>query len=201
MDNTNQLFHQITPGQKIPGDWFNVAVPANITAGENSMIDSAVIFKQFFSKLPVGLKVGNNVTIRSATLATEENAFIEIGDFTFISNASIACHERISIGNYVCIAGGVNIVDTDFHPLTPADRMGDTIALSPAGNKDFRPAFISQPIIIEDEVWIGTNATILKGVRIGKGAIIQPGSVVVKDVNAGAIMAGNPAKEIKKING
>ncbi|MEJ7611099.1 MAG: DapH/DapD/GlmU-related protein [Ferruginibacter sp.] len=198
MDNTNQLFHQIVPGQKIGGDWCNLAVPANITAGENSMIDSAVIFKQFFSTLPLGLKIGNHVTIRSATLATEENAFIEIGDYTFISNASIACHERISIGNYVCIAGGVNIVDTDFHPVTPADRMGDTIALSPAGNKQFRPGFISQPIIIEDEVWIGFNATILKGVRIGKGAIIQPGSVVVKDVNPGAIMAGNPAKEVNK---
>ena len=196
MEKTHRLFHQITPGQKIDGDWFHLAIPANITAGENSMIDSAAVFKQFFSGLPVGLKVGNNVTIRSATLATEENAFIEIGDYTFISNASIACHKRVSIGRYVCIAGGVNIVDTDFHPVTPADRMADTIALSPAGDKNFRPAFLSEPVIIEDDVWIGCNATILKGVRIGKGAIIQPGAVVSKNVNPGAIMSGNPAKEV-----
>ena len=188
-----QLFHEIKPGEKIVGDWCNLPVPSNITVGENSVIDSTVIFKQFFSKLPVGLAIGNNVTIRSANLATEENAFIEIGDYSFLSNASIVCHSKISIGNYVCIAGGVNIVDTDFHPITPADRMADTIALSPVGDKNYRPKFISLPVIIEDEVWIGFNATILKGVKIGKGAIIQPGSVVVKDVLPGQIVAGNPA--------
>lgn len=188
-----QLFHEIKPGEKIVGDWCNLPVPSNITVGENSVIDSTVIFKQFFSKLPVGLAIGNNVTIRSANLATEENAFIEIGDYTFLSNASIVCHSKISIGSYVCIAGGVNIVDTDFHPITPADRMADTIALSPVGDKNYRPKFISLPVIIEDEVWIGFNATILKGVKIGKGAIIQPGSVVVKDVLPGQIVAGNPA--------
>lgn len=188
-----QLFHEIKPGEKIVGDWCNLPVPSNITVGENSVIDSTVIFKQFFSKLPVGLAIGNNVTIRSANLATEENAFIEIGDYSFLSNASIVCHSKISIGNYVCIAGGVNIVDTDFHPITPADRMADTIALSTVGDKNYRPKFISLPVIIEDEVWIGFNATILKGVKIGKGAIIQPGSVVVKDVLPGQIVAGNPA--------
>ena len=193
MQGKEQLFHEIKPGEKIVGDWCNLSVPSNITVGENSVIDSTVIFKQFFSKLPVGLAIGNNVTIRSASLATEENAFIEIGDYSFLSNASIVCHSKISIGNYVCIAGGVNIVDTDFHPITPADRMADTIALSPVGDKNYRPKFISLPVIIEDEVWIGFNATILKGVKIGKGAIIQPGSVVVKDVLPGQIVAGNPA--------
>ena len=198
MESEFQLFHQLKPGEKIPGDWFNRAVPLNITAGENCVIDSAVIFKQFFSKLPVGLKLGNNVTIRSAGIATEENAFIEIGDYTFISNASIICQSKISIGSYVCIAGGVNIIDSDFHPLSPAERMSDTIALSPAGNKSHRPKFLSEPVIIEDEVWIGFNATILKGVTIGKGAIIQPGSVVVKNVSPGEIVAGNPAKPIHR---
>lgn len=200
MENERSLFHPIRPGEKIPGDWCHLPFPANITVGENSVLDSTIVFKQFFSKLPVGLSIGSHVTIRSATLATEENALIEIGDYTFISNASIAAHNKISIGNYVCIAGGVNIVDTDFHPLTAAERMADTIAISPVGNKNYRPQFVSQPVIIEDEVWIGFNATILKGVRIGKGAIIQPGSVVVKDVLPGQVVAGNPAKPVNEIH-
>jgi maltose O-acetyltransferase len=54
--------------------------------------------------------------------------------------------------------------------------------------------FDSAPVIIEDDVWIGFNATILKGVTIGKGAVIQPGSVVLKDVPAGAVVSGNPAQ-------
>jgi acetyltransferase-like isoleucine patch superfamily enzyme len=54
--------------------------------------------------------------------------------------------------------------------------------------------FDAAPVIIEDDVWIGFNATILKGVTIGKGSIIQPGAVVLKSVPAGAIVSGNPAK-------
>jgi acetyltransferase-like isoleucine patch superfamily enzyme len=190
------VFHQIIPGEKIEGDWSGLYIPSNIVVGSNSVIDSAGIFRQFFSKLPVGMIIGNNVTIRSASLATEENAIIEIGDFTYIYNASIACNTKISIGSYVLIAGGVNIVDSDFHPITPASRMADTIALSPSGNRKNRPGFESKPVMIEDEVWIGFNATILKGVRIGKGSVIQPGSVVVKDVPPGSVVAGNPAELI-----
>jgi 2,3,4,5-tetrahydropyridine-2-carboxylate N-succinyltransferase len=52
----------------------------------------------------------------------------------------------------------------------------------------------ARPVIIEDDVWIGYNATIMKGVTIGQGAIIQPGSMILKDVPAGAIVSGNPAR-------
>jgi acetyltransferase-like isoleucine patch superfamily enzyme len=196
METTDQLFHPIIPDKKIEGDWFGREIPTNIIVGKISVIDTSAVFKQFFSKLPIGLKIGNHVTIRSASLATEENGYIEIGDFTYISNAVIACKSKVLIGNYVFIAGGVTIVDTDFHPINPAYRIADTIALSPAGNKTHRPQFVSEPVIIEDEVWIGFNATILKGVRIGRGAVIQPGSVVLKDVLPNQIVQGNPAKPI-----
>ena len=66
-------------------------------------------------------------------------------------------------------------------------------------NPNRRPEFVSAPVVIEDEVWIGYNATILKGIHIGKGAIIQPGAVVVKDVAARTVMAGNPAKVVDTI--
>ena len=56
--------------------------------------------------------------------------------------------------------------------------MIDTVAVSTIGDKSKRPKFDSAPVIIEDDVWIGFNATILKGVTIGKGSIIQPGAVV-----------------------
>jgi acetyltransferase-like isoleucine patch superfamily enzyme len=198
-NNQYTQFNQIIPGKKIDGDWSDLSIPQNIIAGDNSVIDSAGVFRQFFSKLKIGLIIGNNVTIRSASLATEKDAMIEIGDFSYIYNASIACSTKISIGKNVFIAAGVNIVDSDFHPITPAARLADTIALSPVGKRENRPLFESKPVIIEDEVWIGFNATILKGVRVGKGAIIQPGAVVTGDVPPGSIMEGNPAKPIRNI--
>lgn len=166
--------------------------------GENSVVDSSACFKNFFSTLPVGLKVGNNVTLWRASLATEENGCIEIGDHSYITNAALACAERITIGERVFVAGGVTIVDSDFHPTAPAARLADSIALSPLGNKEKRPKTKTFPVTIEDDVWIGFNATILKGVRVGRGAIVFPGAVVAEDVAPGVTVAGNPAKPVKE---
>ncbi|MEJ7678561.1 MAG: DapH/DapD/GlmU-related protein [Segetibacter sp.] len=195
MTNAPQrLLQQLKPGKPLEGDWCNFPIPQNIEVGENSLIDSSSCFKKFFSKLPIGLKLGSNITLQSPALATEEKGYIEIGDFSFISSAAIIASNKIIIGKYVFIAGGVTIVDTDFHPLDAAARIVDTIAISTVGDKSKRPMFDSLPVVIEDDVWIGFNATILKGVTVGKGSIIHPGAVVLKNVPAGAVVSGNPAQ-------
>jgi len=197
---TNQAMppglHPIVPGKPIAGDWSHFPVPPNMEVGENTVIDSSASFRRFFSKRPVGLKLGSHVTIKGSSLATEEDAVIEIGDYSYVLNASLACHERISVGRFVYIASGVTIVDSDFHPVDPAARLADTVALSPVGDKSRRPAVTARPVVIEDEVWIGFNATILKGVRIGRGAVVGPGAVVLTDVGPGQTVMGNPAKPV-----
>ena len=199
MSSENTALHPITPGQKLPNDWYNGIIPTNVEAGDNAVIDSSFCFKHYYSSLKIGLKIGHHVTIWRASLAAEEQAFIEIGDYSYIANASLVCSERISIGQCVFIAGGVTIADSDFHPINPLLRLSDTIALSPLGKRNSRPLIATKPVIIEDNVWIGYNATILKGVKIGKGATISPGAFVIEDVQAGITVAGNPAKPIDKL--
>jgi acetyltransferase-like isoleucine patch superfamily enzyme len=200
MLTAKQVFHPLIAGEKVPDDWYPGLVPKNIEAGKNSMIDSSFCFKHFFSSLQTGLSVGNNVTIWRTALSTEEDGFIEIGDYSYITNASLVCCKKIIIGKRVFIAGGVTIADSDFHPLDPAARLADTIALSPIGNSIKRPHIKSKPVFIEDDVWIGFNATILKGVHIGAGAIINPGAMVIENVPSGTTVAGNPARPINIIN-
>ncbi len=189
-------FQVIVPGAGFVKDWYDGVVPQNIEVGDNSVADSTFCFKQYFSLLPCGLKIGSNVTLWRTSLAAEENASIHIGDYCYIANASIVCSEHISIGNYVMIAGGVTIADSDFHPVDPASRLEDIIALSPGGKRHLRPPVEKAPVVIEDHVWIGFNATILKGVVIGEGAIIQAGALVLQDVPPFSIVSGNPAKVI-----
>jgi acetyltransferase-like isoleucine patch superfamily enzyme len=179
------------------GDWFHGKIPANIVVGENTVMDSSVCFKNYFSTLSVGLRVGDNVTFWRTSLAAEEKALIEIGDNCYLANASLVCSEKISIGSNVLIAGGVTIADSDFHPIAPAARLADTIAISAVGNRSKRPPISTKPVIIEDDVWIGFNATILKGIRIGAGAIIAPGALVIGDVPPQTEVAGNPARIVK----
>jgi acetyltransferase-like isoleucine patch superfamily enzyme len=197
MTTQQELLHPLIPGEKIPGDWYPGIIPSNIQVGANAVVESSFSFKHFFSSLPIALLVGNNVTLWRTALSAEENGAIEIGDDCYITNASLVCSEKITIGDRVFIAGGVTIADSDFHPLDPAMRLADTIALSPIGNSKARPAMRSKPVIIEDDVWIGFNATILKGVRIGAGAVIQPGALVTEHVAAGTTVSGNPAKPVK----
>jgi acetyltransferase-like isoleucine patch superfamily enzyme len=106
---------------------------------------------------------------------------------------------ELSFGNYVVIGWNTTIADTDFHPIAPAQRIADAIACSPLGKNLVRPEIIRKKVNIEDDVWIGPNATILKGVNIGAGAFIEPGTLVVRDVPPRARVAGNPAQIIGKV--
>lgn len=195
---TDGVFLPLVPGSKLAGDWFGATIPSNIEAGEGTVIDSSFCFKHYFATAPVGLRVGRNVTIWRTSLAAEQNGIIEIGDFCYLANASLVCASRITIGSYVMIAGGVTIADSDFHPVSAASRIADSIALSPIGNRKLRPHLETRPVVIGDEVWIGYNATILKGVHIGDGAVIEPGAVVLRDVPPGATVAGNPARLVEE---
>src|SRR5438045_9650630 len=100
------------------------------------------------------------------------------------------CAERVTIGRRVVISYHVTIADSDFHPMDPAARRLDAIANAPGGDLSRRPRVESRPIHIDDEVWIGIGAYVLKGVHIGRGARIEPGAVVSRDVAAGAVIAG-----------
>lgn len=105
---------------------------------------------------------------------------LEIGSGFCNSNIKIRCSKEITIGNDVAISHDVTIMDSDAHCID---------------SKDYE---MSKPVHIEDNVWIGTRATILKGVKIGKGSIVAAGAVVTKDVPPNSMVAGVPAKVIKE---
>ena len=193
---STQRFHPLVPGARLAGDWFAGRIPENIEAGDGTVVDSSFCFKHFFSTRPVGLRAGRGVTLWRTSLAAEDGGVIEVGDHSYLANASLVCAERIVLGARVMVAGGVTIADSDFHPLAAAQRLADTVALSPAGDRRRRPAMATRPVIVADDVWIGWNATVLKGVRVGEGSVIAPGAVVVRDVPAGVTVAGNPARVV-----
>ena len=115
-------------------------------------------------------------------------ATILIGNNTGISGGVVCASIRIEIGKECLIGANVTIADSDFHPIDPNGRR---FKCDP---KDI----VSLPVIIEDNVFIGTGAIILKGVRIGKNSVIGAGAVVTKSVPANSIMGGNPAKIIRQ---
>ena len=113
---------------------------------------------------------------------------VHIDDGTWINNnfTAISEHKGIYIGKKVLIGTNVEIYDSDFHGLSPSTRHIS------------RPEDASE-VVIGDNVFIGSNARILKGVTIGRDSVIANSSVVVKDIPPGVVAGGNPAKVIKSI--
>lgn len=127
---------------------------------------------------------------RRCKLYVYKNAELIFKGKAGLSNAVIVATKKIVIGNNVMIGGGVTIIDSDFHSMDYNDWFTDNDALKAK----------SLPVIIEDNVFIGMNSIILKGVHIGKGAVIGAGCVVTKDVPENCIAGGNPCVVIKKRN-
>jgi acetyltransferase-like isoleucine patch superfamily enzyme len=97
----------------------------------------------------------------------------------------------------VLISHGVNIHDTNSHPIDAEARHAHFRHIIQYGHPRSDIDIKAAPIIIGDDVWIGFGAIILKGVTIGKGAIVAAGALVTRDVAPFTIVAGNPAKEVK----
>lgn len=120
---------------------------------------------------------------------TVAHGSIIIGNHVGISSACIWANEEIRIGNHVNIGGDCLIMDTDAHPINYLERRK-------WGSND---GVVSSSIQIKDDVWIGARCIILKGVTIGERSVIGAGSVVVSDIPANCIAAGNPCRVIRTI--
>lgn len=116
-----------------------------------------------------------------------KNARLLIGNKVGMSNVVIVATKSIQIGNNVMIGGGVTIVDSDFHSLNPAHWH----------TSEDEKHMASSPVIIEDNVFIGMDSIILKGITIGENSIVAAGSVVTKSIPENEIWGGNPAIFIK----
>lgn len=137
------------------------------------------------------VRVSGNVTLIVSYKATP-NPTIEIGNEVYIGYATVlACADRITIGNQVLLAQGVQIYDNNTHPLDPEAR---------AQNLPVEKENVA-PVVIEDDAWIGGHATILKGVRVGRGSVVATHAVVSRDVPSMSVVAGNPAKVVKTLTG
>jgi acetyltransferase-like isoleucine patch superfamily enzyme len=187
------------PDSIVAGHWLHGPLPRNVRAGAGTVIGGESSFKRFRARGDDALVLGAHCTMEGVHFAIEAEGRVSIGDYCYFTNALLLCELELRIGSYVMMGWNASIADSDFHPIDPAERIADAIACSPLGAGRPRPAIAKRPVVIEDHVWIGPNATILKGVRIGEGAFIEPGSLITRDVPPGARMLGNPAQIIGEV--
>lgn len=139
------------------------------------------------SKVDKTAKIEKNTNVR----------YSEIGKYTYVSARTSVIYAQI--GNFCSIAAGVAIGggghDIEGVSSSPLFNKGCNIFGKNFGNKSFQPFKSTE---IGHDVWIGNRAIVLQGIKIGNGAVIGAGSVVTKDVEPYDIVAGNPARVIRK---
>ncbi|MFO1022638.1 MAG: DapH/DapD/GlmU-related protein [Planctomycetales bacterium] len=149
-------------------------------------------------------RAGQQITIGDhcsiwGTLICNEGGNISIGSHTTIRyHTIVGSAVDISIGNYCIISNHVHIYDHNSHPTDPADRMRMLETGFYGDAWDWKHS-AKKPIVIEDNVWIGFGAVVLKGVRIGEGSIVAACAVVTRDIPSYSVAAGNPARVVKTL--
>lgn len=180
-------------------NYFKLIMKLNkVKFGKNlNLYGIPVIFRKGGSQL----NIGEDCTIKSSFLSNlvglsqrtiivtrTEEAKINIGNNVGISGATIYARKGITIGDNTLIGGNVKIFDNDFHPIEVESR-----------NLDIKEKIRTREVIIGKNCFIGCNSLILKGSKIGDGSVIGAGSIVCGEFPGGVVIAGNPARIIKRL--
>jgi len=151
-------------------------------------IGTSTFLPEIYINWPHQVTIGNQCTLEHNIFLKYDGVWkkepsIFIGDAVFIgAGCEFNIREGISIGNNTLIASGCKFIDHD-HGISRSELMN-------------AQSGIEKPIKIGDDVWLGCNVIVLKGVEIGKGAIVAAGAVITKSIGDYEIWAGVPAKKI-----
>jgi acetyltransferase-like isoleucine patch superfamily enzyme len=187
------------------GRWDRESLPPNVVIGNDCYLESSQLFRSFASEQNPGLVLGDRVRVYmggwGGGFGILPTGMMEIGDDSVLTGVQVMCAKRILIGRRVMISYNAIIADGDFHPRDPELRRRDAVLCSPSPPPGERDPFATGPIVIGDDVRIGINAIVLKGVTLGAGSSVYAGAVVTADVPEGVSVAGNPARPVDRLAG
>lgn len=201
----NQFRRRLSLNNNVGGVVQDIVLPK---VGYNSVIHDVFIDIRVNRELRDYVLAGNECNISGYFVFERGLGSINIGNNTSIgSGTKIICSQDmgIKIGSNVMVSWDCTIIDTNAHSLNPDIRRNDAkdwkvgIDQGQVGVYKDWSSVVSKAIEIQDDVWVGFGSTILKGVTIGKGAVVAANSVVTSDVAPYTVVAGNPAKFVKLV--
>jgi len=146
------------------------------------------------------IRLGRHALVEGELAVHEYGGRIEIGEYSYVGRGTrVWSGESVKIGRYVLLAHNVNITDTNSHQLSALERAEHVLRTDVHGRPFLKGSIRTGPIEIGNHAWLNFGVGVLRGVKIGEGAIIGACSLVTKDVPPYSLAVGNPARVIREL--
>ena len=186
--------------RKLSWDWYPGSIPENVMVDDTAYIETTFSFLFYRSRLQGGVQYGRGASTYLGTMFdVGPRGRVTLGQYALVHGARIICDAEITIGDYALISWNVVLMDTCRVPFDSRTRRQE---LEQVPLRPLRMACAevpARPIHIQRNVWIGFDACVLPGVTIGEGSVIGARSVVAEDVPPFTVVAGNPARLIRRL--
>ena len=201
MDNSTSQHIEVREDGKsyLLYDWYPKAIPENVLTAEMTYLDTMYSFAGFHSEKPNGFELGfGSGNYLHSHFFTGPGGRISVGKYVILEATNIIANEEVVIGDHCMFSWGSCVTDTWLSEATFATDIRKKI-LEQLSASEHRSLYIPtpKPVIIEDNVWVGFDAVIMPGVRLGRGCVVGCKTVIWEDVPPYAVIAGEPARIVK----
>jgi acetyltransferase-like isoleucine patch superfamily enzyme len=186
----------------ILNDWYPGSLPENLEMDDLVYLDSSYSFACFHSRLQDGFKMGfASGNYLCSHFYAGEYGKISVGEFVILETTHILANKAVTIGNHCMFSWGSVITDSWVNGSTLSSETRKEILVTAAFSET---RFLQMPepkeVTIEDNVWVGFDAVILPGVRLGRGCVVGCKTVISDDVPPYAVIVGNPPAIVKYLD-
>jgi acetyltransferase-like isoleucine patch superfamily enzyme len=184
----------------LPGDWYAGRIPDNVTIAESAYVETSFSFLLYRSEQSTGVTIGHGASMYMGTMFdVGRDGRVTLGDYALVNGARIICAKEIAIADHALISWNVVLMDCYGVSLDPAVRREEVRASATTLPRRLDGHAAARPVRIGRAAWIGFDSCILPGVTVGDGAIVGARSVVMHDVEPFTIVAGNPARLVRRL--
>jgi acetyltransferase-like isoleucine patch superfamily enzyme len=187
-------------GRRLPWDWYDGLVPESAVLDDDCHVESSYQFLLDRSEPPHGVRVHRGAGVHGLTaFDLGPRGVLTFGAFSITNGTQFVCDEEITIGTGCMLGWNAVIMDTRRAPFDPLVRRAALEAVPASRPRRLLADVATAPVRIGNNAYIGFDVMVLPGVTIGDGAVVGSRSVVWDDVEPYTIVAGNPARVVKRL--
>lgn len=189
-----------TAGRTLPWDWYPGTIPPNVRVAASAYIETTFSFTQFRGERPDAVTIGEGASTYLGTMFdVGANGRVALGDYALVHGARIICESSVTIDDYALVSWNVVLMDSYRVPVDPELRRELVRRVPSLQPRRVEAVDAGRPIHVGRGAWLGFDSCVLPGVTVGEGAIVGARSVVDSDVEPFTIVAGNPARLVRRL--